>query len=278
MKLFAKVLQSLLALAFVGITATLWFLMITQGDDAWFGWRRSISLMGLYLDMYAFLLVNVTVLPVVVLSVWRALQLWGVLPEHVGVRWANKVLLSTAVACLLVVTVRWQLWEEVLGGSAKSNPTPPSDEKLEYPPLPITPDPPFAWELKAVDGSVVNLADLKGKVVFVNIWATWCGYCKYEFPNMQRLVDGFKDNPNVVFLFVTEEDKETVDKWVTSDEGEAYSLPFYTTEKIHKRFDPSGYPTTFIVAPNGETVFEHSGFVAWDGVKTQEFLKALAAG
>jgi len=277
MRSLARATQCILTLLALALAGTLWFLMLTQGDDSWLSWRRSFSVLGLYVDLYAFLLLNCVLLPVVVLSAWRTLQLFGRAAEREGVRWSNRVLLSMIVACLVVITLRWQLWEELTGGSAASMPTPPSDEQLEYPTLPLpVEDEVFAWEVKDAEGKVINVADLKGKAVFLNIWATWCGYCKFEFPNIQRLYDAYKDNPNVVFLLVTDEEPETVAKWRASEEGKGYTLPFYTTAKIPKRFDPSGYPTTYFIAPNGETAFEHSGFVAWDGEKTKAFLKTLS--
>jgi thiol-disulfide isomerase/thioredoxin len=277
MKRIALSLQCLLTVASLGLAGTLWFLMLTQGDDSWLSWRRSFSVLGLYVDLYAFLLLNCVLVPVVVLAVWRLLQLLGRAADREGVRWSNRVLLSMIFGCLVVITLRWQLWEELTGGGAASMPPPPSDERLEYPTLPLpVEEEVFAWEVKDAQGQVINVADLKGKAVFLNIWATWCGYCKYEFPNIQRLYEAYKDDPKVVFLLVTEEDAETVAKWRASEEGKGYNLPFYTTTKIPKRFDPSGYPTTFFIAPNGETVFEHSGFVAWDGEKTKAFLKTLA--
>ena len=119
------------------------------------------------------------------------------------------------------------------------------------------------------------MTEFKGKAVFLNFWATWCGYCIYEFPNIQKLYDAVKDTPNLAFIFLSPEDPEVVKKWAETQE---YTFPIYTISRtdLPAEFTPSGFPTTFMLAPDGRIAFRHSGFAAWDGEKTQTFLKALA--
>jgi len=60
----------------------------------------------------------------------------------------------------------------------------------------------FDFEVKDVNGKTVRLSDYKGKVVILDFWATWCGPCKALFPKMQLAVNKYKNDKNVVFLFI----------------------------------------------------------------------------
>jgi hypothetical protein len=59
-----------------------------------------------------------------------------------------------------------------------------------------------AFALLDLDGKNINVEDLKCKVVVVDFWATWCGPCKASFPGMQKMVNKYKEDPNVKFIFI----------------------------------------------------------------------------
>jgi thiol-disulfide isomerase/thioredoxin len=129
------------------------------------------------------------------------------------------------------------------------------------------------FSLKDTKGAEVSLASLKGKVVIVDFWATWCGPCKASFPAMQKMVTKYKDNPNVQFIFVdtweTDPKKEElVTKFIADNKYDFHVL--YDTETkdakgkydVVSQFGVDGIPTKFVVDKNGNIRFKSVG---WSG-------------
>ena len=129
----------------------------------------------------------------------------------------------------------------------------------------------FAWKLTALDGRETTLAEHRGKVVFVNMWATWCGPCIEEMPSIQALYDAAQKE-GVAFVLVSEEHAETVKKFV---EQEKYTLPIFTTQAVPAKFQSRGIPATFIVSRQGAIVHQHVGMANWNTDACRKFLHAL---
>lgn len=139
---------------------------------------------------------------------------------------------------------------------------------------PVLGTPDDAWTVTSVDGEqTTRLADLAGEVVFVNLWATWCGPCVKELPSIQALADAFADEP-VRFLVVSDEDAETVRRFA---EDKDFRLPFArSTTALPEAFDSGGLiPATFILDRQGRVRHRHVGFRDWDSPELHDFLRDL---
>lgn len=106
-------------------------------------------------------------------------------------------------------------------------------------------------------GNEVSLSDYAGKTVFVNFWKTWCGPCKSEMPDIQRLYEEYgKNEGDVVILGVAGPgwDREGTAKEVSSfldEKGFTYPVVMDETGEVFSRFGVNGYPNTFIIAADG---------------------------
>lgn len=119
-------------------------------------------------------------------------------------------------------------------------------------------------------GETVSLADLKGKVVVLDFWATWCGPCKISFPGMQAAVNKYKDDKDVVFLFIDtwqreENYKELVNKFI-DDNKYTFNVLFDEmgdrTKATTASYGVKGIPHKVVIDKEGFIRFESSGGIA----------------
>ena len=124
--------------------------------------------------------------------------------------------------------------------------------------------PAIDFALESLDGSTVKLSDLKGKVVVLDFWATWCGPCLASFPSLQKVYDKYKENPNVVILALNtwervkpEERVQHVKDFIAKNK---YTFPVLFDTDVVSQYGVEGIPTKFIIGKNGNIRFKDVGF------------------
>lgn len=109
------------------------------------------------------------------------------------------------------------------------------------------------FSLKDLDGKTWTLAELKGKPVVVNFWATWCAPCKFEMPHFQSAYQKYKDQGLVILAvdIKTDNGEPAVRKFV-QDLGISFPTPFDTTGDTEAAYRVKAYPTTYFVGRDGK--------------------------
>ncbi|WP_312921674.1 TlpA family protein disulfide reductase [Empedobacter brevis] len=132
----------------------------------------------------------------------------------------------------------------------------------------------YTFEMVYADGRLVNMEDLKGKVVFMNFWATWCPPCIAEMPSIQQLYDKVKDDEEIVILTVEVEGKR--DKVAKFMERKKLSLPVvYPNSSIPTEFFNGSLPTTVILDKKGNIAHTTMGMADYSGQDIVNFLNEL---
>ena len=146
----------------------------------------------------------------------------------------------------------------------------------EIPPIAVLPGqaalnkPAPDFKLQDLEGNWVSLSDLKGKVVVLDFWATWCAPCIKSFPAMQLAVDNYKDDPDVEFLFINTweqrpdplkavkrlMEKRNFDFQVLMDTKD----PGTGKNPVVESYAVRGIPAKFIIDEKGNIRYQVSGF------------------
>jgi thiol-disulfide isomerase/thioredoxin len=134
----------------------------------------------------------------------------------------------------------------------------------------------YAWTSFDLEDRPATLTRFKGKPVFLNIWATWCGPCVQEMPSIARLADHPRlKGKGIEFVCISIDDStEAVRQFLA---GRSWNMHFFRAEQIPPVFLTDGIPATFIIAPDGRIAAKEIGSARWDSPETIAFLEKLAA-
>ena len=133
----------------------------------------------------------------------------------------------------------------------------------------------YDFTLDQLDGETLNFKDLKGKVVFINFWATWCAPCVAEMPSINSLYEIYKDNPQVVFVMINTEIKEDkVRKFIKKKD---FSFPIYfpNASMIPRVYETKGIPATFVLDKEGYIAYKKVGMANYDADSFVKFIAEL---
>ncbi|MXZ11548.1 MAG: redoxin domain-containing protein [Gemmatimonadetes bacterium] len=128
------------------------------------------------------------------------------------------------------------------------------------------PEPALAFNLKTLKGTQVSLTSLKGKIVAINFWGIWCGWCVKEMPEFQNLYEHYKDDPDVAILTINNDrNPESVPPWM---EKKGYTFPVLLDDGYVNKAGIQGFPTTWFLNREGQIAFLKRG---WTKELEEEF-------
>jgi cytochrome c biogenesis protein CcmG/thiol:disulfide interchange protein DsbE len=133
-------------------------------------------------------------------------------------------------------------------------------------PQPGEPAPEFSLAL--FDGSEVSLNDLRGQVVVVNFWASWCSPCREEAPALQSVWEQHEDK-GIVFLGVTYKDAEAASLEFVEAYGITYANGFDAQGRISRAYGVVAVPETFIIDRDGNVAWVHIGALKADALSRE---------
>ena len=136
----------------------------------------------------------------------------------------------------------------------------------------MLPDDVLNIDLKGINTSSTNLKNLRGKVLFLNFWGTWCPPCRTEWPTIEKLYQLKKDKLEFA-LIAMQDQEEDVKKFLKENN---YTAPVYIAESpLDPKILPSAFPTTYLIAKDGRILKKEDSSMDWSKDSVLEFIDQM---
>lgn len=130
--------------------------------------------------------------------------------------------------------------------------------------------------LPDINGQIVRLSQLKGKVVLLNVWATWCPPCRKEMPTMETLYKKMQSTDFVMLAASEDVDGKSTVLPYRKEGGFTFPILLDANGEVGKKYEVTGYPETFIIDRQGNIVYHHIGYNDWSHPAVETALRRLA--
>ena len=137
----------------------------------------------------------------------------------------------------------------------------------------LTPD----FSVLNAEGKKISLKDFRGKIVFLNFWASWCEPCREEMPAMERLYQEFKDKNFVVFAVSVKDRRQDAIDFV-KELKLSYPVAMDPQGQVGLLYGAWGLPTTYLIGPKGEGLARAWGPAEWYSPAARKLIKELVDG
>lgn len=130
------------------------------------------------------------------------------------------------------------------------------------------------FTLKSNSGKNIKLSELRGQVVLINFWASWCGPCRQEMPELNKLYSKYKKLGFTV-LGVNVEEDNTDALTILKDDKINFPILWDSENKVSKLYNVTGMPTTVLVARDGTMRYLHRAYKPGDINQYKKWVKQL---
>ena len=144
------------------------------------------------------------------------------------------------------------------------------------PSSPPVPAPPIS--LVDLAGNTVSLSEFAGRLVLINLWATWCEPCLREMPSLERLQSRLGDQITVVAISEDRGGGKTVEPFINKLGLKSFKTYLDPKSDVGRAFKVAGLPTSFLIDREGKVLGRVEGAAEWDSPKLLEVLKSVLGG
>lgn len=133
----------------------------------------------------------------------------------------------------------------------------------------------YDFALQDLNRNTLRVESLKGKTLFINVWATWCGPCRVEMPSIQSLYDQV-DHSKVEFIMLAVDQKDPHRKVEAYIRDKGFTFPVYLPSgSLPSQLQVNSIPATFVVSREGKIVFRETGAANYGTEEFRNFLMGL---
>jgi len=134
------------------------------------------------------------------------------------------------------------------------------------------------FDLPRLEGGNISLSDLRGRVVVLNFWATWCAPCREEMPDLEAAHRRFQDSGLMVLAVSEDRGKKKRVQRVADKMGLSFPVLLDPKGEVGRRYGVSSLPATVLIAADGSLIGQAVGIREWDGDAARKLFKTLLDG
>ncbi|KPQ20092.1 MAG: cytochrome c biogenesis thiol:disulfide oxidoreductase CcmG [Algoriphagus marincola HL-49] len=129
----------------------------------------------------------------------------------------------------------------------------------------------YSGSFQDFQGNTIQLSDYRGKTLFINLWASWCGPCRAEMPHISELYKSIEDQKDIEFLMIGLDNE--FEKSKNLIESKSWAFPaMHASYGLNRSLQSQSIPTTLVVNPKGKVVFYQEGMSNFNTDEFRDFL------